>query len=281
MPRILIMTDSTCDLPAEWVRQYDIRVVPTYVQFDLESLADDGVELVRADFYRRLVSVSTLPTTSAPPLGQTIEVMTQALKDADHVIALPVSSLLSAIYNIFRLATERTDPSRVTLIDSRMVSMGLGWEVVIAAEMAQAGASPQEIEAAMLDLQPRISLWAALDTLKYLRRSGRVGWAAAMLGDLFDIKPVVSVSGGEVLSQSRVRTSKRAFQTLVDLARQHAPIERLAVLHTQYLDGARQLFDALADIHPNTAVAIVDVTPVIGVHVGPNGLGLAVVRRNR
>jgi DegV family protein with EDD domain len=277
--RILFMTDSTCDLPREWTQRFDIRVVPTYVHFGQESLADDGVELIRSDFYRRLPRSPIMPTTSAPPLGQTIEIMTKALADADHVIAFTAPAALSGVYNIFRLAAEQTDPKRVTLIDSRMVSMGMGWQVVIAAEMAQAGASPAEIAAANRAIQPRTDVWAALDTMEYLRRSGRINWAAATVGNLFQIKPLIRLHDSVVSSVTRVRTTHRAFQALVDLAHEAAPLDRLAVMHTDNLEGAWRLIDALKDVHPEKELVVVEATPVLGVHVGPNGLGLGVVRK--
>jgi DegV family protein with EDD domain len=279
MPRILVMTDSTCDLPSEWVRRFDVRVVPTYVHFGTESLADDGVQLTRSEFYRRLPLSPITPTTAAPPPGQTREVMQQALVDADHVVALTAPAKLSGIYNTFRLAAEQTDPARVTLIDSGMVSMGMGWQVVIAAEMAQAGASPAEIERENRTIQPCTDVWAALDTAEYLRRSGRVSWAAALVGNLFQIKPIIRLHDSVVSSVTRVRTAHRAFETMVNLARDAAPLDRLAVMHTSNLEGAHRLLDALSDIHPPTETVIVEATPVLGVHVGPNGLGLGVVRK--
>lgn len=279
MPHIRVMTDSTCDLPPDWIARYDVRVVPTYVQFGTESLADDGVELTRHDFYQRLVSSPVHPTTSGPPPGQTRAVMEQALADADHVIALTAPAALSGIYNTFRLAAEQLDPARVTLIDSTQVSMGLGWQVLTAAEMAEAGATPDAIEAAIRSMQPRIDVWAALDTMQYLHRSGRVGWATAIVGNLFHIKPIINLHASTVSSVTRTRTSRRAFATLVELAHQASPLARLAVMHTQNIDGAKRLADALSDRHPREQIPIVEVTPVLGVHVGPNGLGLGVVRK--
>lgn len=279
MPRILVMTDSTCDLPSEWVRRFDVRVVPTYVHFGLESLADDGVQLTRSGFYRRLPLSAVTPTTAAPPPGQVIDVMQQALADADHVVALTAPARLSGIYNTFRLAAEQTDPNRVTLIDSGMLSMGMGWQIVIAAEMAEAGASPAEIKRTNRAIQPGTDVWAALDTAEYLRRSGRVSWAAAMVGDLFQIKPIIRLHDSVVSSVTRVRTAHRAFDALVALAHEAAPLDRLAVMHTSNLDGAYRLLDALADVRPPHETVIVEATPVLGVHVGPNGLGLGVVRK--
>ncbi|MBN1681551.1 MAG: DegV family protein [Anaerolineae bacterium] len=285
MSRTVIIADSTCDLPSDWVRQLDVRIVPTYVNFGTESLADDGVELTRNAFYTRLVSSTDLPTTAAPSLGLTRQIMKQALQDADLVIGITAPAKLSGIYNTFRLVAEQTDPSRVTLIDSGMLSMGMGWQIIAANEMLAQGLGPTEIKTRLEAMQPYINVWAALDTMVYLRRSGRVGWAAAFVGDLLQIKPLIHLQKSVISSVTRVRTSQRAFDKLVELAQQAAPLERLAVLHTNNLDKAYRLTDALHDIRPDASssrynFAIVDVTPVIGVHVGPNGLGLALVRQN-
>ncbi|MBN2303548.1 MAG: DegV family protein [Anaerolineae bacterium] len=278
MARILVVVDSTCDLPAEIIQQYDIRIIPTYVQFGLESLADDGEQLTRETFYARLPTASPLPTSSAPPLGQSIEIMEQALADADHVIALTAPAKLSGVYNVFRLAVERTDPQRVTLIDGQQLSMGLGWQALIAAEMTEEGYDPAAIRDALIAMQPRIHVWAALDTLEYVRRSGRVGWASAIVGEFLRIKPIIHLYMSDVRNAMRVRTSQRAFQALIDLARNAAPFDRLAVMHTCNPDGAKRLADALRDLHPDFRLITVEATPVLGVHVGPNGLGLGVVR---
>lgn len=278
MARIALMTDSTCDLPPNWIERYDIHVVPTYVQFGQESLADDGVELTRAGFYERIVNAPVYPTTSAPPLGITCEVMRQALAGADHVIALTAPAQLSGIYNTFRLAAEQTAAGRVTLLDSGMLSMGMGWQVVMAAEMIAAGATPGAIVAANAQLQPRIDVWAALDTMQYLRRSGRVSWATAVVGNLLKIKPVIRLYDSTVSSVTRVRTRQNMFEALVNLAYANAPLERLAVMHTAQVEGAQQLLERLHPIHPAHEPVIVEATPVIGVHVGPNALGLAIVR---
>lgn len=279
MAKILVMTDSTCDLPADWVQQYDIRIVPTYVQFGLESLADDGVQLTRPAFYQRLATSQHLPTTAAPPLGQTVDVLAKALQDADHVVAITAPALLSGIYGIFKLAAEQTDPARVTVIDSQMVSMGLGWQVVEACQMAQQGATPEAIRARLTAMQPLTDVYAALDTFEYLRRSGRVGWAAAILGGFLQVKPLIRLHMSVVSSQGRVRTRERAFETLVALAHDVAPLSHLAVLHTANPQAAQRLAQAIEDIYPpDSPVPIVEVTPVIGVHVGPNALGFGIVR---
>lgn len=279
MKPVLVMTDSTCDLPHDWIARYDVRVVPTYVHFGLESLADDGQQLTRPEFYRRLPTVAELPKTSAPPPGQVLEVMRQALADAEHVIAITAPATLSGIYNTFRLAAEQSAPERVTLIDSGTLSMGLGWLVMVAAERAQAGIAPATIAEEVRAAVPRANVWAALDTFEYVRRSGRVGWAAAMVGELFHIKPIIHLYDGVVSSVTRTRTSQRAFNTLIELAHSAAPLERLAVMHSYYPQGGQRLAEALSGIVPTAEIPVVDATPVIGVHVGPNALGIAVLRQ--
>ncbi len=276
------MTDSTCDLPQSWIARYDIRVVPTYVHFGLESLADDGVQLTRHDFYRRLSTASELPKTSAPPPGQVLDTMNQALADAGHVIAITAPAKLSAIFNTFHVAAEQSSaPGRVTLIDAGTVSMGLGWLVMLAAERAEAGASPAAIAAEVRAAVPNADLWAALDTLEYVRRSGRVGWATALVGELFHIRPVIRLYDGVVSSVTRTRTAQRSLTILVELAHSAAPLDRLAVMHSNHPQGGQQLAEALSGIIPASEIPIMDITPVLGVHVGPRALGLAVLRRSQ
>lgn len=281
MTRILVMTDSTCDLPRPWLERYDIRVVPTYVHFGLESQADDGVQLTRTEFYRRLVARDEVVATSAPPVGQVVEVMSKALAEAEHVIAITAPARLSGIFNTFRLAAEQTAPDRVTLIDSGTISMGLGWLVLLAAEGAAADLSPVAIAETIYQAVPRVEVWAALDTFEYLRRSGRIGWARAAVGELFQIKPIIRLYDGVVSSVTRARTAQRAFATLVELVRAAAPLDRLAVMHSNFPEGGERLAQELADLVPDAEIPIVDITPVIGVHVGPHGLGAAVIRSVR
>jgi len=278
MLRVRVITDSTSDIPAEWARRHDIRVVPTYVQFGAESLADDGVQLSRADFYQRLARSRVSPTTSSGPPGEALEVMRAALSEADHVIGVTAASALSGIYNTFRVAAEQSDAARVTLIDSRSTTMGLGWQAILAAEMAEQGVPPAEIKQRVEALQPRVFVWAALDTLEYVRRSGRVGWAAALAGDFFRIRQIISLHDGVVGAAVRVRTSQRALEALAQMARDAAPLSRLAVMHTANPEGAQRLLAAVASVHPPHESIVVEATPVLGVHVGPQALGLAVIR---
>lgn len=278
MPHVRIVTDSSCDIPATWVDQLGIHVVPVYVNFGLESFKDTRDELPRAEFYRRLEASDTRPKTSAPPPGEIAASLSDALSRADHLIALTAPARLSGIHNSFRIAVEQLGPERITLVDSEMVSMGLGWQAVVAAELAQQEVQPAAICTAIDEVRARIRVWAAMNTLEYLRRSGRVSWAAAMVGELFNIKPIVEMRASQVSSVARTRTSQRAFDHLVALAQKAAPLQHLAVMHTNHLAGAHQLVETLHNVHPDSEIAVVEATPALGVHVGPQALGIALIR---
>lgn len=277
--KIRFVTDSTCDIPAEWVEKYRIGIVPAFINYGGESYADDGVELIREDYYRKLASIHPFPTTSAPPPGLAEQVIKQTFEDADHLFILTASAKLSGIYNAMRLGSSSLPQDRVTLIDSHSTTMGLGWQVAIGAEVAEKTGDPVQVEDAILRVQKAQRVYAVLGTLEFLHRSGRVGWAAAGIGALLQIKPVIEVKDGEVHSIARVRTFGRAIDELVKLTREVAPLDRLAVLYATDGDGARNLYEQLKDIAPPDTV-FVRINPGIGTHIGPSGLGLSPVQQS-
>jgi DegV family protein with EDD domain len=260
------------------LQKFDIRVVPAFVNFGETSYPDDGVSLPRPQFYERLAAATVLPTTSAPPPGLGEQVFREALAQADHVVAFAVSANLSGIYNGMVVAAREVDVNRITVIDSGTLTMSQGWMAIAAAEAAERGASVAEIQALVDDMRPRTNLYAVLDTLEYLRRSGRVSWLTASFGAVLQIKPIIILQSGEVSTTGRVRTFDKATQAIAQIAHDHAPLERLAVLHSNAPDRAQKLLDLLQDIAPKDYLAVVDVTTVIGTHVGPGGIGLALVQ---
>lgn len=277
---IRIVADSVCDVPPELARALDVTLIPAVVNIGGRSYLDDGVELTRERFYEMLPGLAELPTTAACPLGLCREMIAQQVQHADHLILISAPARLSAIYNNFRIAAEETAPGRYTLIDSGQVTMGAGFQVVAAAEMARAGHSVPEIVARLDAIRPRVHVFGALNTLENLYKSGRVGWVTALAGRLLQIKPVVELTEGDVRSRDNVRTFRRAFARLETLAHDFAPFERLAVLHTHNPAGAEQLKAALADLFPLDEMVVVNVNPPLGTHVGAQALGLAMVTAN-
>ena len=277
---VKLIVDSTTDLPAEWLARWDIPVWAAFINFGEESIPDDGVSLPKDEFYRRLAVASELPRTSAPAAGTAAALIQQQLAKAEHVVFFTVASQFSSIYNTVLFAAQEIDPKgkRVTVVDSGQVTMALGWMVAAAAAAAEQGAGVEEVLAAAHSVRQRVRLWAAIDTLEYLQRGGRVNYWLASIGTLFQIKPIIDVRDGKVATVQRVRTMHKATQTLVDIVRECAPLERLAVLHTNFPGGAANLLEKLADVAPPDTITV-NVTIAIGTHIGPGCVGVALVRK--
>ncbi len=278
MSKIKIVVDSAADIPSDLAKKHDIRIVPDYVNFGDQSFPDDGISLSRQEFYKRLAQATELPTTAAPPPGMGAKIFQEALADADHVIAFSVASKLSGIYNGMVVAANEVSPEKITVIDSGTLTMAQGWMAIAAAESAEKGATVEDIKVLISEMRSRARLYAVLDTLEYLRRSGRVGWAQANVGALLQIKPIIDVREGDVNTAGRVRTFEKAIREVADIAHREAPLERLTVLHSFNPERGQKLMDLVQDIAPQAYLNMVDVTPVIGTHVGPNGIGLALIR---
>ena len=276
---IRIVTDSTSDIPESLVRELDIVVVPTYVIFGAQAYVD-GVTISRQEFYERLASADPLPSTAAPGAGE-FEAAYRRLQQAgaQAVVSIHVAAKLSGEQNAARAGASAVPELPVTVFDSEQVTMGLGWQVIEAARAARADKSVAEIIELLARVRRRVRVFAALDTLEYVRRSGRVGWARAMIGQLLRIKPIVEVRDGAVLSIDRARTRSHSLERLKELVAAVGPLRGLSVLHSHAADAARKLADDFHALHPGLSepIHVIEATTVIGTHVGPNGLGVAVV----
>lgn len=273
---IKIVTDSTCDLPPELAEKYNIDVIPLYINFGSESY-QDGVDLSREAFYRMLPDHQTAPTTSAPGPGMFCKTYDQLAEEgATGILSIHISESLSATVNVARLSAEETTSVPVTVLDSRQLSMGTGFLVLTAAQAAEAGKSMQEILTILEDQIQRTHVFAALDTLEFLRRSGRMSWAASRLGNLLKIKPLLRMYDGEA-KPHRVRTSARAIDRLVEWLEELVPVEKLALLHALVPDKAGALRERIQHLAPNLNIPLLAINPVIGSHIGPGVLGFACV----
>lgn len=272
-----IVTDSTSDIPADFVRELDITVVPAHVIFGNDSY-DDGVTITREEFYQRLVASSELPTTATPSAGEFAEVYQQLGSD---IVSIHLAAKLSSVFSTAHAATQLVPDLNVTLFDSTSLAMGLGWQVIIAARAAQAGQSVAQIIQLLEDTRPRVRVYAGLDTLEYVRRSGRVSWAKAMVSQLLHIKPILEVRDGVVTQLERVRTRRTLQARLKELAHELGPVDSLAVQHTRAYDDARLMADELAAVLPlREPIVVCEATTTIGTHIGPNGLGIIAVKSN-
>jgi len=275
-----IVTDSTSDLPQHIIDEYGIEVVPAVLVLDGQSYAD-GKGLSREKYYTRLPGMKQPPTTAAPSTGDFAERF-QKLFDAgcDHILSIHAAVELTAIVSVARLAAHDFR-ERITVLDSGSLTLGLGFQVLAAAQASMEDLSLDGILEAIRSTRQRTKVLAALDTMEYLRRSGRVPGAVATLGGLLRIKPIVELLNGEVKPIGAVRTTRQAGERIYNALRELGPLERLAILHTNAEHRARQLLDDLMETVSQSIprdILMVNVTTVIGTHVGPNGLGFAAVR---
>jgi DegV family protein with EDD domain len=269
------VTDSTSDLTDEMIDRYGIQVVPAIVVIEGKSFAD-GSGLTREEFYTGLPEMKIPPTTAAPAPSEFGARYEKLLTNGcDRVLSFHPPLTLTGIVNVAQIAAESFG-DRVSVIDTGQLTLGLGFQVIAAAESAQKGSPLEEVLAVVKSTRMRERVIAVLDTMLYLKRSGRVHWAKAALGGLLNLKPIVELTEGKLESLGAARTTHQGHQRVLELLLEMGRLERLVILHTNAEQRARQL---LADIKTDLMnVPLVNVTTVIGTHVGPNGLGFVAVK---
>jgi DegV family protein with EDD domain len=275
---IRIVTDSTCDLPNEIVSQHSITVIPLTINVGDKSFMD-GVDLTRSEFYTQLPNFTPHPKTAAP--GP--EVFTQAFERlADEgtqaILSIHISETLSATVNSARIAAEQFKRIPVTVLDSRQLSLGLGFIVERAAQLAESGKEEQEIISALNSLMKRTYVFVSLKTLEYLRRSGRMHVALENFGEILQLKPLLHMNMGKA-SAHRTRTQKRATARLLEWLAEYAPYEKLAILHAGVQEEAEALYQQVLSYFPQGEVLITQITPVLGAHLGIGALGFACISK--
>jgi len=275
MANVRILTDSTGDVPEDIAQRLKIAVVPAYVQFQDKSLRDKE-QISRSAFYDMLPNLAEVPTTAVPPSEEFAAAFRDLARQTDQLVAILLSANLSGMLNAARLGSLDVEGAEIHLVDSGQVAMGLGWEVILAAEAAAEGRSVQEILALIEEVKPRIRILAMLDTVEYLRRGGRVAWASYITAHLLHIKPLLEVRQGEVTLVGKIRTRRKAMERLVEMTADLGPLDRLAVLHTNTPDIA--VFRTQLDsVFCTEQILVSEVGPVVGAHIGPDALGIAAV----
>ena len=273
---VVIVADSTLDVPAAVAADLGIQVVPLNVQFGDETFLDQ-VEMSSAEFLDRLTTGPHLPKTSQPAPARFEEVFQKALDAGNDVFCVTIASGLSGTHNSARLAADAVDPARVHVMDSLSVSIAGGFIAVTAARMARDGASLDEIASACAAMPGRTVLYAALDTLDFLHKGGRIGRASAMVGSLLSIKPIVQIRDGQVHPVERVRTWRKAMDRLTALAVERAPFEHIGVMHVGNPVDAARLVERIRAAAPGTEVLTGELGPVVATYGGPGLVGFIAV----
>jgi DegV family protein with EDD domain len=252
---IAIVTDSTSDITPDLAREHDIHVVPAVLVVNGQSL-EDGIGISREELYRQLPSMKVSPTTAAPSSG-TFQRVYQALikKGADQIISIHVSSVLSGMYNSALVAAKAIG-NRVCVIDSLHVTLGLGYQVLAAAEAARAGLSLAEIQKVVTEIRQRIHLIAMLDTLEYAHRSGRISWTRSNISALLQIKPFLGIEDGKVIRMGETRTRRKGIDRLYKMLAELGPLEHLAVLHSNAEADATRVVEHFKTIVKNNPLVV-------------------------
>ncbi|MFO7584396.1 MAG: DegV family protein [Anaerolineales bacterium] len=273
-----IVTDSTCDLPEEIVQKLSITILPLNIHIG-ESAYKDGIDISREEFYRQLPALNPFPKTASPGPGG-FEQLYQHLADqgAKAILSIHISESLSATVNEARIAAQQFTRIPVTVLDSSQLSLGTGYLVEKAAQLAAAGHTIEEILSALKEQMQRSYVFASLKTLEYLRRSGRMHTAVAHIGEFLKIKPVLHMNMGKPVVHRR-RTQKNATALLMEWLEQYAPFEQLAILHAGIQEEAEALRESVRAYWPESDVPVLQITPVLGAHLGVGALGFACISR--
>ena len=274
---VKIVTDSVADIPAAVVAELGISIIPVLVHFGEETFRD-GIDITTDQFFQKLVNSDVMPTTSVPSMDMFARTYAKLAEETDEILVIMLSSKLSGIYNAAVQSAALVDGDiRIEVIDSGCAVMAQGFVVIRAAQAARDGASMDElIEIVHRDL-PRVEIRAAFDTLEYLQRGGRIGKAAALMGSLLKINPIVALKDGVVEPAGRARSRAKAIDLLYDFAAGYSNIEELAVEGGACPDDVDNLVKRLGAIFPKERIYRSRATPVIGAHTGPGLILVAVL----
>ncbi len=276
---VRVVTDSVSDLPPEIAEELGITVVPANVHFGTQVFRD-GVDLTTDEFFEKLFSGPDFPTTSQPSVGEFLDAYTRVAEDADAIVSIHVSSKVSGTFNSAVQGAEGAEVGcPIEVIDTLQASMGVGLIVMAAARAANAGASLEEVVEVVNGETPRAQCVVLLDTLEYLKRGGRIGNAQALVGTLLKIKPLITIQDGVVDNFGKERTRRKGMARLERAAKDFSPFTAASVMYSTSRDEADSLAESIRPLmEGDEEPIVVRFGPALGTYVGPDSLGLVVLR---
>ena len=281
MPKkVMVVTDSTCNLPASMIQGLPIAVVPLHIIFNSMDIYLDGVNITPAEFYSRLRTDKPLVSTSQPTPAALAQRYAQLVEEDYDIISVHISSKLSGTINSAEQASKTIRSGKIEIVDTLLTSLPLGFVVMQVARAAAQGATLAECKTIAEETSKNCSAVFIVDTLEYLHRGGRIGGASAFFGTAFNIKPVLEIKNGLIDAAGRVRTINKAMDYILDVLEEKigpgVTNLHLSALHAEAPENAAILLDkARAKFNIMNDSIITDVTPVIGAHVGPGTIGIA------
>lgn len=276
MPKVGIVTDSTCDLSEQAVRELAITIVPLHVHIGDETYLD-GVQISSREVLDRMTSDKVLAKTSAPSPQEFRKAFESRARDCSAILCITLSTNWSGTYNSAVKAAQDFKKTPVKVIDSGSVSMGLGFIVMDAARAAREGKSLEEIEDIVRESASRTAIAASMGTLEYLQRSGRIGKVASFLGSILEIKPTITVAHGDILPYHKTRTKRKAIRVLVDWFDQFRNPAHVGIIWSTDEEDMNLLLELLSAKYSRDQIQLATYSPVIGAHIGPGTTGLVVV----
>jgi DegV family protein with EDD domain len=276
---VKIVTDSTADLPPGLAEELNISVVPLKVHFGEEEFLD-WIDLDSDNFFEKLAGSGVMPHTSQPSPADFVKIYREIAAESDQLISVHLSAKLSGTYQSAVIAKSELKHLDIEVIDSGLASMALGIVVIEAARAAKAGLAKEDIILQLKDNMAKVKVYFAVDTLEYLQRNGRIGKAAALVGGLLNVKPLLTLSDGVVAPKEKVRGKAKAQERLIDIIGEELGEEvrgKAVVLHGSELNRALLLKEKLENRYKFSEIFISSIGAVIGTHTGPGVLAVGVL----
>ncbi|PRX30365.1 DegV family protein with EDD domain [Orenia metallireducens] len=280
MGKIAVVTDSTADLPSRLIEEYNINVIPLKVRLDGKEY-EDGIDISREEFLDKLEESNQVPTTSQPPIGKFLDLYKALAKEYDQILSLHFSEKLSGTIKTAHLAANMLEDIDIKVIDSETVTVPLGVMVVEIAKAVKAGKQMNELINLIAELKESIKIYFTIDDLTYLERGGRIGKATAFIGNLFNVKPMLTIEAGEITPYKKLRGEKRLYKEFMGLAEKELEGNtghKLVIIYGKYLDKANQLKEILTQNFEWEEIDMLQFGSVVGAHVGPTPFGMIVYK---
>lgn len=273
--RIAIMADSACDLPSKYVKEFGIRILPLKIIYPNREYSD-RIDIQPDEIYSRMPD--EIPTTSMPSVHEVKDAILKVKAEGyTHLIVISISSGLSGTYNGIKMIAEEIEDMVIYTFDSKTLSMGTGWMVLEAARHISEGYSFTETVDFLNNMQPRVKLYYVLETLEYLRKGGRIGTVAAVLGEFLHFKPIISVNEeGKYYTYCKARGRSKSISKLIEILEKHSlhnPL-KLAIMYGGAKGEAEKIWLRLKEIPNIKDIMLSDISPALGVHTGPGLLGI-------
>ncbi len=277
---IKLVVDSTCNLSEEIIKKYDIRVAPISIQFNDETY-EEGIDIDRSLFYRKIEELGIVPTTSQPTPAWFAKYYRELAKEGHSILAITITSKHSGTYDSAILAKSMVEEARVEVFDSLTISLGTGFMVLEAARAIEAGQDMQSILSRLEQIRSRSSLIFTPATLKYLQMSGRVGLLKAALGSVLDLKPIITLEDGLLSVKENVRTRGKAINRILELTEEAVGTDdpvNLGVFHANAETEGEEFLEKVRDRFNVNEILFADLVSSLAVHGGPGILALTAYR---